>query len=81
MGQAQEHAFSDLNDKLYNAPLLALLNFELTFEIECDANGIGIGDVLMKDQRPLMYLSEKLNGAALNYPTYDKQLYALVRTL
>ena len=28
-----------------------------------------------------MYFSEKLNGAALNYPTYDKELYALVSTL
>ncbi|XP_050940907.1 uncharacterized protein LOC127149446 [Cucumis melo] len=24
-----------------------------------------------------MYFSEKLNGVALNYPTYDKELYAL----
>uniref|UniRef100_A0A2N9J0K3 Reverse transcriptase RNase H-like domain-containing protein n=1 Tax=Fagus sylvatica TaxID=28930 RepID=A0A2N9J0K3_FAGSY len=28
-----------------------------------------------------MNRSEKLNGAALNYPTYDKELYALVRAL
>ncbi|XP_024016242.1 uncharacterized protein LOC112089725 [Eutrema salsugineum] len=26
-------------------------------------------------------LSEKLSGAALNYPTYDKELYALVRSM
>lgn len=29
----------------------------------------------------MAYFSEKLNGVALNYPTYDKELYALVRTL
>ena len=28
-----------------------------------------------------MFFSEKLNGAQLNYPTYDKELYALVRAL
>lgn len=28
-----------------------------------------------------MHFSEKLNGAHLNYPTYDKELYALVRGL
>ncbi|XP_073261522.1 uncharacterized protein [Populus alba] len=33
------------------------------------------------DKRPITYFSEKLNGAALNYPIYDKELYALVRTL
>ena len=35
----------------------------------------------MKEKQPIAYFSEKLNGAALNYPTYDKELYALVRAL
>jgi hypothetical protein len=35
----------------------------------------------MQEKRPIAYFSEKLNGAALNYPTYDKELYALVRAL
>ena len=29
----------------------------------------------------IAYFSEKLHGATLNYPTYDKELYALVRVL
>ncbi|KAF7839378.1 Retrovirus-related Pol polyprotein from transposon 297 family [Senna tora] len=37
--------------------------------------------VLMQDKRPIAYFSEKLNGATLNYSTYDKELYALVRAL
>ncbi|GKV11626.1 hypothetical protein SLEP1_g22867 [Rubroshorea leprosula] len=35
----------------------------------------------MQEQRPIAFFSEKLTGAALNYPTYDKEMYALVRTL
>ena len=35
----------------------------------------------MKEKQPIACFSEKLNGAALNYPTYDKELYALVRAL
>jgi hypothetical protein len=35
----------------------------------------------MQDRRPIVYFNQKLNGVALNYPTYDKELYALVRTL
>jgi hypothetical protein len=41
---------------------------------------MGIGAVLMQDQRPISYFSEKLSGATLNYPTYDKELYALVKS-
>uniref|UniRef100_A0A2N9EL82 CCHC-type domain-containing protein n=1 Tax=Fagus sylvatica TaxID=28930 RepID=A0A2N9EL82_FAGSY len=43
------------------------------------AKGIAVDEE--KEKRPIAYFSEKLNGAALNYPTYDKELYALVRAL
>ncbi|WMV54627.1 hypothetical protein MTR67_048012 [Solanum verrucosum] len=35
----------------------------------------------MQDSKPIAYFSEKLSGATLNYSTYDKELYALVRAL
>ena len=35
----------------------------------------------MQKKWPIAYFSEKLNGVVLNYPTYDKELYALVRAL
>ena len=73
-GETQEKAFQTLKAKLCFAPLLKLPDFANTFELECDASGIGIGAVLMQDKQSIAYFSEKLNGAQLNYSTYDKEL-------
>ncbi|XP_039011886.1 uncharacterized protein LOC120140986 [Hibiscus syriacus] len=43
--------------------------------------GVGIGAVLSQGGSPIAYLSEKLSGVILNYPTYDKEMYALVRAM
>jgi hypothetical protein len=45
-GAAQDQAFHTVIDKLTYAPLLQLLNFGKTFELECNATGISVGDVL-----------------------------------
>jgi hypothetical protein len=37
--------------------------------------------VLLQDGKSVAYFSEKLSRPILNYSTYDKKLYALVRTL
>ena len=68
-GKAQEKAFNLLKDKLCSAPLLFLLDFSRTFEVECNASGIGIGAILMQGGKPIAYFIEKLSGAPLSYPT------------
>jgi hypothetical protein len=77
-GVAQDQALHTLIDKLTHAPLLQLLDFGKTFELECDANGIGIRGVLLQEGKNVAYFSEKISGPYLNYSTYDKELYALV---
>jgi hypothetical protein len=80
-GAPQDQALYTLIDKLTHAPLLQLLDFGKTFELECDASGIGIGGMLHQEGKPVAYFSEKLSGPSLNYSTYDKELYALVHVL
>nr|KYP33065.1 Transposon Ty3-I Gag-Pol polyprotein [Cajanus cajan] len=80
-GEAQEKAFKTLKEKLTNAPILALPNFDQTFELECDASGLGVGVVLLQGGHPIAYFSEKLHGATLNYLTYDKELYTIIIAL
>jgi len=80
-GQKQKQAFVALKDRLTHVPILALPNFAKSFELECDTSNVGIDAILMQDSHPIAYFSEKLSGAALTYPTYDKELYALVRAL
>ena len=80
-GPSQQQAFDALKSKLTQAPLLQLPDFDKTFKLECDASGIGIGGVLIQGGKPVAFFSEKLHGPTLNYSTYDKELYALVRVL
>jgi hypothetical protein len=78
---AQDQAFRTLIDKLTHAPLLQLLDFSKSFELECDASGIGIGGMLLQDGKPMAYFSEKLSGHSLKFSTYDKELFVLVCVL
>jgi hypothetical protein len=80
-GTRLENAFNMLKDKLTHAPLLQLPDFNKTFELECDASEIGLGGVLLQERKLVAYFCENLSGPILNYSTYDKELYALVRCL
>jgi hypothetical protein len=52
-----------------------------SFEVEIDASGYTMCAILMQYCKPVCYHSETFNQVVVNYPTYDKELYALVQSI
>jgi hypothetical protein len=52
-----EEEFLTLKKLLTTAPVLAQNDIDKTFDVYCDASGIGIGGVLIQDGRTIVYAS------------------------
>lgn len=70
-----------IEEKLIFAHLFRLFKLAKSFEIEGDNLGIDIGALLMQERSQITYFSKKQSRVALNYSTYDNELYVLVCTL
>jgi len=81
MGPSQDEAFNELKHHLTHAPSLVLPKFEKTSKIKCDASGTGMGGLLMQKKRPIAYIGGEIFDVQLNFPIYNKELYALVCVL
>ncbi|GJZ61906.1 reverse transcriptase domain-containing protein [Tanacetum coccineum] len=75
-------AFEMLKKNLIEAPILIALDWDLPFELMCDASDFAIGAVLGKRHekhfRPIHYASKTMNEAKLHYTTTEKETLAVV---
>nr|GEZ59449.1 reverse transcriptase domain-containing protein [Tanacetum cinerariifolium] len=73
-------AFQSLKQKLTKAPILIAPNWDLPFELMCDASDFAIAAVLgqhyEKHFRPINYASKILTKAESNYTTTEKEMLA-----
>ncbi|GKA03902.1 reverse transcriptase domain-containing protein [Tanacetum coccineum] len=75
-------AFNILKKKLTEAPILVAPDWDLPFEIMCDASDYAVGAVLgqrkTKHFQPIHYASKTMTDAQAHYTTTEKELLAVV---
>jgi hypothetical protein len=78
-------AFQTLKSRLTTAPVLVAPNWDLPFELMCDASDLAVGAVLgqrhNKILKAIYYASHTLNAAQINYTTTEKELLAVIFAL
>ncbi|GKB38286.1 reverse transcriptase domain-containing protein [Tanacetum coccineum] len=74
-------AFNDLKEKLTSAPIIISPNWNIPFELMCDASDFAVGAVLGQridgKFKPIYYASKTLNDAQAHYTTTEKELLAV----
>lgn len=76
-----EEAFTKLKETLITAPILALPDQDKPYAIYTDASRVGLGCVLMQEDRVIAYASRQLRKHEENYPTHDLEMAAVVFAL
>jgi hypothetical protein len=80
-GGKQQKSFDAMQEKISSAPILSLPDLRQPFDIQTYAINYAMGEVLLKHGKPICFHSETFNGVVINYPTYYKELYALVQSV
>jgi hypothetical protein len=79
-GQSQQQVFDDLKQRLCSSPVISLPYLQQPFEIETYASNYVVGVVLTQHGHPMAYHSDTLSYVVCKYPTYDKEMYSIVKS-
>ncbi|EOY14055.1 Retrotransposon protein, putative [Theobroma cacao] len=76
-----ENRFQELKNRLTSTPVLTLSVSGKGFVVYSDASKLGLGCVLMQDEKVIAYASRPLKKHEANYPTHDLELAVVVFVL
>lgn len=82
-GEDQEYAFNKLKQMLTNEPVMAYPRVDRPYKLYTDACTYAVGAILVQEddqgvERVIQYVSHQLAGSQLEWPTIEKEAYAVV---
>jgi hypothetical protein len=79
-GLSQQKSFDDLKKHLCSSLVQSLPDLQHPFEIETYSSDYVMRIVLTQHDHPVAYHSAKLSYVVHKYPTYDKEMYSIVKS-
>jgi hypothetical protein len=80
-GKNQQKDFDEIKRNINQAPVLMLPNLKNPFKVEKGASGYAMGAFFMQGGRIVSYHSKIFHAIFLNFPTYEKEIYASVQAI
>lgn len=72
-----QQAFNTLKEAMTAAPIHALPDFTIPFDLDTDASGNAMGSVLLQRSHPIAYFSKKFCPRLLRSSTYVRELHGI----
>jgi hypothetical protein len=79
-GMNQQNPFDEMKRNFIQEPILSLQNMHNPFEVDIDASGYSMVELMMQGGRLVCYQFEVFIRVCLNYATYNKKIYALIQS-
>jgi len=77
-GEEATSAFEELKATMQKLPILAIPYFSKVFILETDVSGIGLGAMLLQEEKPLAFWSKALSDRAPLKLVYERELMVVV---
>ena len=76
-----QSSFDELKFRMTQAPILAMPDFNMPFELETDSSKFAIGAILMQKNHPIAFYSKKLSSKMTATCTYVRELFPITEAI